>query len=96
MLASGVDNLAKIHQRITEILPFDLNHDFSQFPHFIKMQKPTCDCAKMKNEKSHFARFGIRAFLKEDPDGEKLCLSARAVFKSKGTVSPHPNLLFSK
>ena len=57
MLASVVDNLAKIHQRITEILPFDLNHDFSQFPHFIKMQKPTCDCAKMKHEKMSFCSF---------------------------------------
>ena len=32
----------KIH-RITEILPFDLNHDFSQFPNFIKIQQLACD-----------------------------------------------------
>ena len=33
-------NLKNIHQRITEILPSDLNHHFSLFPNFIKMQQP--------------------------------------------------------
>ena len=47
MLTSIAVNLKNVHQRITEILSFDLNHDFSQFPKFIKMQQPTCDCSKI-------------------------------------------------
>ena len=48
MLASIAVNLKNIYQRITEKLPVDLNHIFSQFPNFIKMQQSTCDCGKMK------------------------------------------------
>ena len=48
ILASIVVNLKNIRQRITEILPFYLNHDFSQFPNFIKMLQPTCDYGKME------------------------------------------------
>ena len=40
-------NLKNIHQCITEILPSDLNHHFSLFPNFIKMQQPGASCSKL-------------------------------------------------
>ena len=46
MLTSIAVNLKNIHQHITNILPFDFNHDFCQFPNFIEMHQPTCDCEK--------------------------------------------------
>ena len=44
MLTGIPVNMKNIHQRVTEILPFD----FPKFSNFITLELPTCDCGKMK------------------------------------------------
>ena len=48
MLTRIAVDLKNIHQRITEIMSFHLNHDFPQFPNLNKMKQATCECDKMK------------------------------------------------
>ena len=52
MLTIIAFNLMNIHQRIKEILPYDLNNDFSQFPN-IKMQ-PQVNMFLWQNENQCF------------------------------------------
>ena len=55
VLTSIAVNVKNIHQGVTEILPFDLNHDFSH--DFF-----TCDCGKMEINANHGIKENIAAF----------------------------------